>query len=89
MYDKLLYNLLLNSEDSDIENAKVRCKRKNRRKITDSDSDALLVNSDSSFVLEDSLSSDSSTKQHKITRKRKTRKSSDTDTSFSEKRYTK
>ncbi|XP_076390210.1 uncharacterized protein LOC100874907 [Megachile rotundata] len=80
-------------QGSNIENKIVTRKRKNRRKIVDSDSDTMAINSDtnsdSSVVLEENSSSDSDAstkKQQKKTRKRKTRKSSDTDSSFAEKR---
>lgn len=80
-------------QGSNLENKIITRQRKNRRKIVDSDSDTLAMNSDtnsdSSVALEENSSSDSDNstkKQQKKTRKRKTRKSSDTDSSFAEKR---
>lgn len=87
------YNIFLYSENLAIKNKVMKRERRNRRKIIDSDSDIQLLNSDtnikSSVTSEDNKSSDSDTSvgKPKKMRKRKTYKSSDTDSSFTEKRY--
>ncbi|CAL7933444.1 unnamed protein product [Xylocopa violacea] len=81
------------TEDSVTKNIIVKRKRRNRRKIMDSDDTDIQLNSDtesnSSDIIEDnkSLSSSSSIGKQKKGRKRKTRKSSDTDSSFVEKSF--
>lgn len=86
------YNIFFNSENLAIKNKVMKRERRNRRKIIDSDSDIQLLNSDtnikSSVTSEDNKSdSDTSVGKPKKMRKRKTYKSSDTDSSFTEKRY--
>lgn len=85
--------MFLNRESSDYKNEIVKRKRRNRYKIMDSDADIELLNSNSdsvnSVVLEDEKSSDTDStigKEQKKTRKRKSRKSSDTDSSLAGKR---
>ncbi|XP_017760538.1 PREDICTED: transcriptional regulator ATRX homolog [Eufriesea mexicana] len=80
------------TENSAVKDEIVKRKRRNPRKIMDSDSDVQFLNSDTesnnSVILEDNKSSgsDSSIGKSKKVRKRKTHKSSDTDSSVTEKR---
>lgn len=85
-------DVLLNSECTPPKDKTPKLKRRNRKQILNSDSDVQLLESDSesdNFAVLGGRNSDSDSSVGKRTkiRKRKTRKSSDTDSSVTERRY--
>ena len=83
-----LFCTFFNSETSTTKNKVVKRERRKCRKIIDSDSDVQLLNSDTESSSSGNKSdSDFSVGKLKNMRKRKSRRSSDTDSSVAEKRY--